>query len=123
MKKALIPIVILIVIALLATLVSCSPAPLEVYGTELILIEPGNSATYTFADLGDPEAGWVERKNGDRYTFELKGSAVKIWSPVPLQSVEYLKDAMDTTGQPLEISLKNTFTGPVTDNGIFKIKY
>ncbi len=103
-------------------LMSCEPQNLEIPATELVIIEPGNMETYLFSNLEDPAAGWVEKANGENYSFTENNGLITLISDKPMQQVIYRQNTMDKEGQLLPVK-GNEVQSPITENGLFEIKY
>lgn len=103
-------------------LLSCEPQSLEISNLEFVIIEPGNMETYQFSTLEDPAAGWVEKTNGEGYSFTKDNGLITLISDKPMQRVIYRKNAMDNQGEALLIE-ENKVHSPITENGVFEIEY
>lgn len=109
--------------------VSCSTPDIPTQHKELILIDAGNSESYTFSDLRDLDMGWVELPNGnieegDKYQFWIEGDVVKILSRDKMKKADFLQDGFDTTGTEMKIGKDMTYVeGKITENGIIRIEY
>lgn len=103
-------------------LMSCEPQNLEIPATELVIIEPGNMETYLFSNLEDPAAGWVEKANGENYSFTENNGLITLISDKPMQQVIYRENTMDKEGQLLPVK-GNEVESPITENGLFEIEY
>ena len=103
-------------------LLSCEPQNLEIPATELVIIEPGNMETYLFSNLEDPADGWVEKANGENYSFTGDSGLITLISDKPMQRVIYRLNAMDNQGEALQVK-GNEVQSPITENGLFEIEY
>jgi hypothetical protein len=109
---------------LLTALVSCEPQDHIIENMDIILIDKDTPDSYVYADLSQPNQGWIDMPNekGGLYTFTLDGDTVTVYSSRVMKIVSFTKSTMDRNTKALEIN-DNSFIGEIHEYGAFTITY
>ena len=102
---------------------SCEPGLITIPNTEQVIIDIDNEEFYTFSDLNVPSMGWIEKDNGDGYSFTIENGKATLTSGKQILTAKYYIGTMDRVGKELEITSKNTVKSELHPYGVFVIKY
>ena len=108
-----------LLIILFFVLIGCEPQALEIENLDIIIIDPANSDFYKLNHASDSGMGWVETKNGIKYSFHFEVENVVITSDRPMKAVY----KMNSPGKEQTKMVENTFSYPVNRLTTFRIYY
>ena len=99
--------------------IGCSPQDLEIQDLDIIIIDPSNPDFYKYSDASDSGMGWVETKNGDKYSFNFKCGKVVITSKREMKSAYFMK-----MSSKIQTRIKdNSFSREISKKAVFRIYY
>lgn len=98
---------------LLFLVVSCSPQQLAIENIDIIIIDSNNLDAYQYSDLSNPNMGWVEKENGDLFSYEISGQQLKVTASQAFKSIYKMqlgsKEQAECTNETqFQISLKDS---------------
>lgn len=101
-------------------LTGCSPQELAQENVEQIIIDRSDSERFKFSDFNDPHMGYVERENGNCYSYTIENNKLRLETNRVFKSV-YKVYMGHKEGVHVD---DDTFTATLTDSiSVYKFYY